>query len=649
MNSNLVEFKKDPYNYANNLEIDNIEKMIKYAADKYFNEEEPVISDSLYDLLIDFLRSKNPKSKVLKDVGSNVNSGHKVKLPYSLYSMDKIKPPSKDLKKWIEKFHAPYYLSDKLDGVSALIVYNNNDKIKLFTRGNATEGRDVSFLVKYLDNIPTVESIKSYMTDNKIEKGTTNMAFRGELVISKNEYSKYSDRFKNERAMVSGIVNSKKVNPILAKSLSLVIYEVVYPFTNIKHQYRTIKKIGFKRVNYLKTDFLSYEALSAYFKERRINSNYLIDGIIVNNNKKHKRNKKGNPKYAFAFKDVLEDQMSLATIKNVEWNASKDGYLNPVVNLEPVELGGVTIKRVTAYNAKFVKDNLLGKGAIVKIIRSGDVIPKIIEVLKKAKNPEMPDIEYEWNNTNVDILVKNKGNQDMAIKEILYFFKKMNIPNLGEGNIKKFYNSGFTSVESIIQATVTDFLKIDGVKQKSANKIYKGIHDKLRSTDLALLMAASNVFGHSFGYERAKLILEKYPNILIEYKSFTKNQLLENIISIPSFEEKMALQFIDYIDDFNKYLGTIKKYITLKKEKKLIIIGTKFKNKIIVFTGFRDKTLEEKIVKEGGKLGKSISKNTSILVCKDEETKNGTNSKIKDAKKKNIKILTKDELIKMLT
>ncbi len=645
----LIEFKKDPYNYANNLDVNNIEKLIKYAANKYFNDEEPVISDSLYDLLIDFLRSKNPKSKVLKEVGSNVNSGDKVKLPYSLYSMDKIKPPSKELERWIEKFHGPYYLSDKLDGVSALIVYDKNDKIKLFTRGNATEGRDVSFLIKYLDKIPNVKTIKNYMKENNIKEDKTNMAFRGELVISKNEFSKHSDRFKNERAMVSGIVNTKKLDPLLTKSLSLVIYEVVYPFTDIKHQYRTIKKVGFNRVNYVKTNILSYDDLSEYFKDRRKKSDYLIDGIIINNNQKHKRTKKGNPKYAFAFKDVLEDQMTFATIKNVEWNASKDGYLNPVVNLEPVELGGVTIKRVTAYNAKFVKDNLLGKGAIVKIIRSGDVIPKIIEVLKKAKKAEMPDLEYEWNNTNVDIILKNKENQDMVIKEILYFFKKMNIPNLGEGNIKKFYNSGFTNVESIIKAKATDFLKVDGIKQKSANKIYKGIHDILKSTDLALLMAASNVFGHSFGYERAKLILEKYPNILTNYKSIKKDKLLENIKSITSFEEKMALQFIDYIDDFNDYFNKIKKYITLKEIVKDTVTGNKFKDQNIVFTGFRDKTLEEKIIKEGGKIGKSISKNTSILICKDEETKNGTNSKIKDAKEKNIKILTKDELIKMLT
>ena len=180
---------------------------------------------------------------------------------------------------------------------------------------------------------------------------------------------------------------------------------------------------------------MSYEDLSEYFKDRRKNSDYLIDGIIVNNNQKHKRTKKGNPKYAFAFKDVLEVQMAFATIKNIEWNASKDGYLNPVVNLEPVELGGVTIKRVTAYNAKFVKDNSLGKGAIVKIIRSGDVIPYIMGVISPSKDgkwqqPPLDVGKWKWTNSGVDIELEDKSNnKNVMIKELVNFSKTFSALN----------------------------------------------------------------------------------------------------------------------------------------------------------------------------------------------------------------------------
>ena len=124
--------------------------------------------------------------------------------------------------------------------------------------------------------------------------------------------------------------------------------------------------------------------LSEYLKERRTKGNYVIDGVIVTDNGIHDRNEDSNPEYAFAFKDILEDQKAESKIIEIEWKVSKNGYLNPTVIIEPVSIGGVEIKRVTAHNAKYVVDNKLGKGALIEIIRSGDVIPYIQKVLKPA-------------------------------------------------------------------------------------------------------------------------------------------------------------------------------------------------------------------------------------------------------------------------
>ena len=118
----INNIQKDPYNYSKNLDVKKLEQVIKYIADKFFNGES-VISDSIFDLLIDFLRYKDPKNKVLKNIGAKVKSKNKVKLDYHLGSMDKIKPPSKQLEKWLNEYKPEYILSDKLDGVSALLTY----------------------------------------------------------------------------------------------------------------------------------------------------------------------------------------------------------------------------------------------------------------------------------------------------------------------------------------------------------------------------------------------------------------------------------------------------------------------------------------------------------------------------------------------
>lgn len=161
MNTVISKLNKDPFNYSKDLEIEELEKIISYAADKFFNEKS-IISDEIYDLLIDFLRYKDPKNKLLKKVGAEVKSKNKVKLDYYLGSMDKIKPPSNQLEKWLKRYHYPFVLSEKLDGVSALLIYKKNGDIKLYTRGTASHGTDISSIVKYL-NLPSFEIVNDYV------------------------------------------------------------------------------------------------------------------------------------------------------------------------------------------------------------------------------------------------------------------------------------------------------------------------------------------------------------------------------------------------------------------------------------------------------------------------------------------------------
>ena len=145
----LQNVHNDQINIASSFSIEELEELIEYSSDKYYNTDKPVISDSIYDILVDFLRIKNPKSKTLKNIGANIKAKNKVKLDYWLGSMDKIKPTTNQLYIWTKKYKPPYNLSDKLDGISALIVYKLESKeIKMYTRGNASEGQDISKLIK---------------------------------------------------------------------------------------------------------------------------------------------------------------------------------------------------------------------------------------------------------------------------------------------------------------------------------------------------------------------------------------------------------------------------------------------------------------------------------------------------------------------
>ena len=162
-----------------------------------------------------------------------------------------------------------------------------------------------------------------------------------------------------------------------------------------------MKKLNFKCVQNKTVKKIDEEFLSSYFKEKKSNNVYDIDGIIITNDLQYKRNDSGNPKYSFAFKELIEDQIVETVVTDVEWNLSKDGLIKPRVHVKPIVIAGITIMHVTGHYAKNIVDNGIGKGAIVKMTRAGEVIPYILEVIKKVI-PSKPKIAHEWNSTKVD-------------------------------------------------------------------------------------------------------------------------------------------------------------------------------------------------------------------------------------------------------
>ncbi len=641
---NNINKSDDVFKVVQDLSIDELEKILIYASDKYYNEE-PVISDAIFDMMREFLQLKSPNSKVLKQIGSPpTKSKDKVKLPYYLGSMDKIKPPSNKLENWCSKYKPPYVLTEKLDGVSALLLYshNENKEIKLYTRGTATHGMDITSLLRYV-KIPSYEQIMEYMKKHNIKDY---IAFRGELIISKNKFTKWEDTMKNARNAVAGLVNSKTVNPVLARDTSLVLYQIIDPLYGILDQLKMIKEMGFKTVHKKVVPSMTFPQLSKYLLKRRKNSKYVIDGIIVTNTAIHPINTDGNPEYAWAFKDVLDDQKAISKVINIEWNTTKDGYIIPTIIINPVDVGGVTIQRITGNNAKFIGDNKIGIGAEVEIIRSNDVIPKIEKVIKTAK-VVYPD--GEWTESGVHLMSKEKGSDDINIKNIYYFFSTINTMGLGEKIVEKIYNAGYTTILDFLMLTEDDINNkaIEGFKQKSAENIVSAIKKSTSNIPLYLLMKASNKLGRGMGSERAKDVLEKYPNIMTDYKKYNETQFINMLRIIDGWEEKTSTIFAQNFKHFVEFYESIKKYITInitdKSEEKK---SDKLNGMKIVISGFRDKSIEELITTNGGELSSGVSKNTSILIIKDESVSD--TGKALKAKELGVNIYTIDEFKKMV-
>jgi len=377
------------------------------------------------------------------------------------------------------------------------------------------------------------------------------------------------------------------------------------------------------------------------------NAEYECDGIIIAYNSPEERIESGNPDYAFAFKNLAEQETAIVTVKYVEWNISKDGYIKPKLVLNPTKLSGVIIKNVTAFNAKYIVENKIGPNTQIKLVRSGDVIPHILEIIKSSKEPQMPiDIEYEWNDSNVDIVTKNDS-IEQKIKELSYFCAKLDIKNVSEGVITKFIDAGIDTIPKILLVTKTDLMEVENFKDKMINKIYDNIHSKIQIMTLLEYMVASNTFGHGLGEKKLKKILEIHPDIIYQYIEKQPSILINLIKDIDGFDTISATQFITRLPKFLELLNQtpieIQSRILLEvQEIKVPIPGNKLLGLKIVFSGFRNKDWETIIESQGGEITTTISKNTYLLVTTKEDIEKNTNAKIVKAFELGIKVIDKE-------
>jgi DNA ligase (NAD+) len=639
VNYDIKKLTENPKKYAQILPVSDLVDLLEYLSDAYYNTGEAIVSDETYDLLIEILRVKDPENKYLKNVGAKIKGTKEiVKLPFEMGSLTKIKPGKEELSKWISKYKGPYYLSDKEDGVSAQIYKNQTGEIFMYSRGDGVEGQNISHLLKYV------------VSKNMIKNIPNGTSIRGELIINKQNFKKIEKTMKNARNAVAGLVNAKNFNEDVAKITDFIAYAILSPRLYYHEQFKRLEDLGFKTVVYKKVeaDKLTEKILENYLLERRKNSDYEMDGIVCVDDSKIYPHMGGYPEYAFAFKMLLPDQIATTVVKKVDWNPSKDGYLKPRIEINPVDLLGTTVTYATAFNAKYIVDNKIGPGAKIKIVRSGDVIPYILEVTEGAKEPQLPEFPYKWNSTKVDLILKDEndsnGMQIVTIKLLVHFFSTIGVKYLSEGIITKLVENGYDSVEKILKGEKKKLSKIDGMGEKMYDKIYAEIDRAFDEIPLEVFMGASNKLGRGLNSKKLKEVINMYPEIIKETGEDEK-KLYNKIIKVSGFSDTLSELFSNNFKSFKKFYNEISKIKDLSRFEKIEIKKDGiFNGKSIAFTGFRDAELEKFITDNGGKVTSSVSSNTFLLVYVDNA--DTSSNKFTTAKEKNIKIIKKTDFVK---
>lgn len=355
------------------------------AADDAYHNDQPILSDANYDALHQYVETVAGDHTYFLGIGSQVRGG-KVKLPYTMGSLTQAYQG--DTQKWITQHNLNdqgIVITEKLDGCSALIVYGHDGKLQIaYSRGDGVEGADITRKISRIKNVP--------------KKVNGPMVIRAEVIFKKADWEAVKTKitrsggahYKNARNCVAGLMNASDNDPIAFDYLSVVAYEVTSDtYMDKLEQLKWLTGLGFSIPVYFKNNgTMTDDYLIDLLTGCRMRSEYEIDGIVIEVNDGDVRKLINpskdtlNPEYARKFKIADASNMAVATVVEVQWNISKNGYLKPRVKIEPVELVGVTVQHATGFNAKFIRDNGIGPGAKIRITRSGDVIPLILGVVE---------------------------------------------------------------------------------------------------------------------------------------------------------------------------------------------------------------------------------------------------------------------------
>ncbi|MBP6625428.1 MAG: NAD-dependent DNA ligase LigA, partial [Chitinophagaceae bacterium] len=563
-------------------EINKLRDILEYADWKYYVQDNPVLADVEYDTLFKKLQSveaqfpelvtpSSPTQRVAKGLNKEFPAVSHLVPMLSLENSYN----AEDLTDWDRKCRElsgidqiEYCVEPKFDGASISLVYENDLLMRGATRGNGTEGDDITLNTKQIRSIPMKASI-SLFNLKQIE-------IRGEVVITKKRFEEYNQKLiadgqqplANARNAASGSLRIKDPHEVAKRNLDAFLYNVSYtalqentlPHPQLqthKGMLESLAQLGFKTSLENIQTFTRIDDVVKYVQEFEINRDnlpYEIDGMVIKVNRLDLQEKIGqtshHPRWAIAYK--FKARQATSKLLNVEYQVGRTGSVTPVAKIEPVAVGGVTISSLSMFNEDVIKEKQLMIGDTVLIERAGDVIPYIVKSFPELREGNEQEIifptacpvckeplykpagEAVWRCTHINC-------EAQVIEKIAHFASKdaMDIRGLGDALVRRFFEQGLLKNMVGIYHLPYDQLKtLEGFGEKSMLNLKEAI-EKSKSQPLHRL-----IFGLGIRYvgETTAKALARTVSHLTDLYAKTKEELL----SIEDVGEKVATSIVEF-------------------------------------------------------------------------------------------------------
>lgn len=569
-----------------------VDLLTKY--NEAYRNGSPLVSDAEYDQLIEKLRERDPDNLFLNRVEPEQFNRVKYKHPKPMLSTEKAYTYD-EFDRWLKRIDKAaveldkfpgrlfFRITPKLDGLAG-----RDTGTALFSRGDGIHGYDISDAYK--------KGVVSIWPESKTEA-------LGEIVMELDYFNNnLSNEFQHPRNVVVGIVSSDEPNKSFQKALNDKAVKFV-PYDSLDSWIGQRNTFNETQLNQIKRDLLSAIEFP---------TDGLVCEVMDNDLREYLGHTEHHYRYMIAIKE--KGETAVTSVTGITWQVGRTGNITPVMEVVPTTLSGATIRRVTAHNAGFVKKDFIGIGAEIEIVRSGEVIPKLLLVVKSATEVVLPthcpscQTELIWDND----FLKCPSIQcpDQSESRIVHWFRTIDIVDwFGPKTISKLADNGVDSLEKVYALTEKDFLNM-GFGPGQAKNLYQSlIESKSIGIEDWKFLAAFGV--PNLGRGVCKKILSSYP--LDKVLQLTENDLvfINGIGDVMSKSIVEGLQKIKDTFDHMLHLG-----FTIKHEPE-VFEASPVTGKNVVCTGTLSiprKEFQASVRKLGGKIQDIVTKTTDILV-----------------------------------
>jgi DNA ligase (NAD+) len=678
--------KKQGSDSISKKEIEQLRESLRFHEYRYYILNDPLIADFEYDQLYKALEKIEVEFPALKTADSptqRVARGLTKEFPTvqhlvpmlsldNSYNSDDLVDFDRKARELTALSSIEYCVEPKFDGGSISLIYENDLLTRGATRGDGVEGDEVTANVKQIRSLPLSAKFSDY--------GLQQVEIRGEVLINKKNFARYNAQLTeqglaplaNPRNAAAGTLRIKDPNEAAKRNLEAFVYHVSYfslakgkktpvELTTHSGSLALLWELGFRSPEKEKKVFKGIEAVVNYciaFEAGRDDLPYEIDGMVIKVNDIALQDKLGmtshHPRWAIAFK--FKARQGTTKLLNVEFQVGRTGAVTPVVKLEPVAVGGVTVSSISVHNEEYIREKDLRIGDTVLIERAGDVIPQIVKSLTELRTGKEKKIvfpktcpvcdnklfkeeeEAVWRCINIECPAQ-------VVERIIHFVSKdaMDIRGFGDANVRKFYELGLLKdIPGIYQLNFTTIEGLEGFKEKSIENLRSAIANSKKQPLHRLIYG----LGIRFVGETTAKTLAQAVNHLLDFKKIS----LEDLQNLEDVGPKVAGSIHHFFSNKSniEMLEELEKLgLQLKNEKKQLSAGGNLNGQTFLFTGTLPtlkRSEAEAIAEEnGGQILSGVSAKLNYLVVGED-----AGSKLEKAKKINtVKIISEAEFLQI--